>query len=92
MKSLSLFISWSENIYSDQIKGGEKMFSVAPISHTLVWKESIVARRSEIKDFLFNSNKSSQTLFGRALTWLVNAEVTQLCISIVIPYEINRKC
>ena len=43
------------------------MFSIVPISHTLVQNESIVARRSKIKDFLFNSNKSSQTLFGMAL-------------------------
>lgn len=69
MKSLSLFISRSENIYSNQIKGGKKktMFSIAPISHTRVRNESIVARKSEIKDFLFNSNKSSQTLFDMAL-------------------------
>lgn len=67
MKSLLLFISWVENIYSNQIKGGEKMFSMAPISQTLVWNESIVARRSEIKDFLFNSNKSSQTVFDMVL-------------------------
>lgn len=43
------------------------MFSLAPMSHTLVRNESGVARRSEIKDFLFNSNKSSQPLFGMAL-------------------------
>lgn len=43
------------------------MFSIASISHTLVRNESIAARASEIKDFLFNSNKSSQTLFGMAL-------------------------
>ena len=60
MKSLPLFISWSENIYSNQMKGGGKTVFYSST-------EPVAARKNKIKDFLFNSNKSSQTLFGVAL-------------------------